>query len=73
VIETKTKKKLYFTKNACHKPVCSATKILAIYNQKRIARVLPACTSGLVRAINFVLPGPHNWADVFHVIGFFAV
>jgi len=23
--------------------------------------------------INFVFPGPHNWADVFHVIGFFAV
>jgi len=23
--------------------------------------------------INFVFPSPHNWVDVFHVVGFFAV
>ena len=48
--------------------VWTATKMLAIYNQKRIARILQPSQVDWSEQINFVSPSPHNWVDVFHVI-----
>jgi len=67
-------KKLYFTKNACHIPLCAVQPKYWEYTIKK--ELQGYCQPAQVdwsEQINFVFPGPHNWADVFHVIGFFAV